>query len=108
MAYKDLTKAEQDLLASEDKKIRNILRQFMQLVRDVDFLVWEQWSEQTISPLLGKLGGEELLPNTTTLAGARDMTVADVDAVRSIAKQLYSIGADNLPLIVKAIGINAQ
>lgn len=108
MAYKDLTKEEQNLLAAEDKKVRTILRSFMQLVKDTDFLTWEAWSEQTISPLLGKLGSDEVLPNTTSLAGAQNMTVADVESVRSLAKQLYSLGADNLALIVKAIGINAQ
>lgn len=108
MAFKDLTKQEQDLLAVEDKKVRTILRQFMQLVKETDFLTWEEWSNATIGPLLGKLASDDVLPNTTSLAGALDMSVANVEAVRNLSKQLYSLAEENRALIVKAIGINAE
>ena len=107
MAFTDLTVEERALLVIEDRKIRGILTGLMRLVRDTDFIVWEEWSNQNIAPLLGKLDSKEVLPNSTQLAGAQDLTTADVDAVRSIAKQLFSLAQDNLPLIVKAIGVNA-
>lgn len=108
MAFKDLSEQEQSLFAVEDRKVRTILRQFMQLVRDTDFLTWEEWSNATIGPLLAKLGSKDVLPNSTTLAGAVDMTTEDVEAVRSLAKQLYSLAEQNRALIVKAIGLNAE
>lgn len=108
MGFKDLPEEDQQHFAIEDKKVRTILRQFMQLVKETDFLTWEEWSNATIGPLLGKLSSEDVLPNTTSLAGALDMTVADVLAVRALAKQLYSLAEENRALIVKAIGINAE
>lgn len=108
MAFADLPEIDQQHFAIEDKKVRTILRQFMQLVKDVDFLIWQEWSDATIGPLLGKLAPEDVLPNSTSLAGALDMTVADVQAVRALAKQLYSLAEENRALIVKAIGINAE
>ena len=107
MAFTELTIQQQQMLGAEDKKVRAILRQFMQLVQAVDFLTWEEWSNQNITPILALLKSDDVLPNTTDLAGAQDLQVTDLDAVRSLAKQLFATAQDQLPLIVKAIGINA-
>ncbi len=105
MTIKDLDPKDQEFLAVEDRKVRTILRQFMELVKDTDFVTWETWSSQTINPLLGKLGADEVIPNSTHYQGSQDLTVADLDAVRTIAKQMYAIAQDNLPLIARAIGL---
>lgn len=107
MPFSDLDKSDQANLATEDQKVRGILTGLMQLVKQTDFTIWEEWSNQNVTPILGKLKPDDVLPNSTDLAGAQDLAVSDLDAVRTLAKQLYSMANENLALIVKAIGINA-
>jgi hypothetical protein len=49
-----------------------------------------------------------IIPNSTGLAGAKDLTAAEFVALQTMARQLVDLANLQLPLIVKAIGINGE
>jgi hypothetical protein len=103
MAYVDLTDQEKSDLHTGEIFIRGMLST---LVQSYDTEL--DWWDAVVQPILDQLAPGDVVPNSSGLAGAQDLTRAQLEAIKAwmqvdIADKVIA----NMSLVVEAIGINA-
>lgn len=107
MAFSDLTPEQQADFARADKIVRGTLSSLRQLINTVDWEMFDQLMTDSVQPALDTLGSTDVLPNSTDLGGARDVTKAQWLAMQAfITKQIRKPMATNRGKLLKLIGIN--
>ena len=79
----------------------------MHLYKDADVVRWVTFASANCDPQTAAIADTEIIPNSTGLTGAKDLTAAEFKTLQAIGVQLMGIAQTNIALIVKAIGINA-
>lgn len=102
--YSDLTAAQKETVKQGELFVRGFLRELTR--RDIDLKL--QWFTDNAAPILAALDAGAVIPNTSGLAGAQDLTKEQLTALKN---WIASISADietNKSILVKAIGVNAD
>lgn len=105
--YAELSDDEKAILATEDAYLRGVMSSLMALRRQADADLRTVWAEVNVLPIMEKLDGKEVLPKNTGLAGTSDFTAEERNALRGLLRGISDLAAENIALIVKAIGVNA-
>jgi len=105
--YASLNAQQKADLATYDTFLRGTFSSLASLAKESDSMVWNQFAVANVDPVLATVDAAEVIPKSTGLAGAKDLTQAEFLQIQAIARQLTALLATNLPLIVKAVGINA-
>ena len=105
--YAELTTAEKTDLAIYDKLMRGAVAGLTKLSRTVDTDSMAQFGVDSIDPILAKLDPAEIIPNSTSLAGAKDLTATEYKALQTLLRGILSNKEAHSGLIVKAAGVNA-
>lgn len=105
--YSELTTAQKTKIAQAEKYIRGAISSLVAFADQADFNLKEAYWNSEIQPILNTLAANEVIPNTSSLAGAADVTRAQLEGAKN---WLFGIQSDidgNLTLVVKLIGINS-
>lgn len=102
-----LTEQEKSDLTAYDTYLRGILRELARVAIKADPTMWNAFAVSRIDPLLAELDATAVLPNTTGLAQASDMTQAQFLGLQALARGLVQTLDTNRDLIITAIGVNA-
>jgi len=105
--YTDLTQSEQEALALGDKWIRGALVLLNSFIKDADFDLKLQYWTDIIAPILTALDNGQTIPVASNHAGAVPLTATQLTAIKNWLAGIDSDMTSNLPLVVKAIGVNA-
>ncbi len=108
MNYEDLTPEEQALLGQAERWLRGMLSSFYSMLDDADFPLKQAFWTANIVPILAQLDNGDVIPNTSGLAGAVDVTVGNINAVYSWISSVNGDMDTNLALVEKFIGVNAS
>ena len=103
-----LSEEERLALSQYDSYMRLTLSKMMLLFRDANVLVMQQFALDNVDATLILMDGKDEVPNSTGLAGAKPLTVDEFAKLREMLHALVVMAGQNMPLIVKAIGVNAE
>jgi len=106
--YESLTVEQKADIATYDTFLRGTFSGLAHLAKNADISSWNQFAVANVDAALATVDATESIPNATNLAGAKDLTQAEFLELQVVARQLSGILADKLPLLVKAVGVNAQ
>lgn len=109
MTVEDLTPEQVADLEADDLRFRGLLTTLLAAFRTADPQQWVPWYSAEVAPVLAQLGPDEVLPTRTALAGAKPLTAAERLLASELLGKLIELRNDPkyLPLLVKAVGINA-
>ena len=105
--YESLTTEEKQKIAQAERWLRGAMSSLVAYADDADFNLKEQYWLSEVKPIVDTLDPGEIIPNTSGLAGAVDITEAQMPAALN---WLFGIQADidtNIALVTQLIGINA-
>lgn len=110
MTYEELTAEQKADLATADTYYRRLLRNLQQVFKDADASVNAPWLAVNADPIVASLGDGELIPNSTGLAGAKPLTVAEFRLIQQAVREVWGIRlrAELQVPIAKALGVNAE
>jgi len=91
-----------------DTYLRGILSSLFGVFRQASPEQWSAFSAMSVDPALAALDDMAIVPNSTGLAGAKDLTAGEFKQLQAMSRGLVQLAIDNLPLVVKAIGINGK
>jgi hypothetical protein len=106
MEYDDLTAEQKADIARYDTFLRGMISSLFALYKAAGPSQWEAFAKSSVDVPLATLDATEIIPNSTGLAGSKDLTAAEFTALQTMARGLVALANEQLPLIVKAIGIN--
>jgi hypothetical protein len=104
--YNDLTDEQKADLALYDTALRGILSSLVATSSKVNAVNLNEWSKANVDPIIDGLDAAEVVPNSTGLGGAKDLTKEDLQALRTLARQLLGMLATNQALLAKTVGVN--
>lgn len=108
MKYIDLTAEQKADIARYDTFLRGMISSLFGLYKQAAPAQWEAFAKSSVDEAVKELDPTAIIPNSTGLAGAKDLTAAEFTALQTMARGLVSLANEQLPLIVKAIGINGS
>ena len=106
--YASLTQAEKNTIAQAERWMRGAISSLVAYADTADFNMKEQYWLGEVKPIVDTLDPGEVIPNTSGLAGAGDITEAQMPAAMTWLFGIQSDIDSNLALVVKLIGINAN
>ena len=106
--YDSLTAEQKADLAILEKAIRGGVSSLF-AVR-LNMIQLADWAEANVTPVLNTLDDAEIIPNTSGLAGAKDVTAGEFKAARAKLKSYLADAEDPTlkPVLLKLAGINAE
>ena len=102
--YSNLTAQQKSDLAVYDTYMRGVFSSLAQLARVSDPAYWNQFAIDRVDPVIATLDPGEVIPNSTGLAGALDVTHEDFAAGQVILRTLKTTLESNLSLLNKLAG----
>ena len=105
--YADLTPQQKQLIAQAERWCRGAMASLVAFADIADFNLKEQFWRNEVEPLISALDPGEVIPNSSGLAGAQDITKEQLGGAMSWLFGLQDNIDSNLALVVKLIGINA-
>jgi len=108
MEYDDLTTEQKADIQRYDTYLRGVLSSLLGVFKQASPEQWAAFSAMSVDPVLATLDDSAIVPNSTGLAGAKDLTAAEFKQLQVMSRGLVKLAQDNLPLVVKAIGINGS
>ena len=105
--YDSLTQEEKDKIAQAERWMRGCISSLVAYADVADFNLKEQYWLNEVKPIVDTLDVDEIIPNSSGLAGAVDITEAEMPQAMN---WLFGIQDDidtNLALVVKLVGINS-
>ncbi len=106
--YDSLTQEQKDTIAEGERWLRGTVSSLVAYADVSDFNLKEQYYNDNVLPLLNTLDPGEIIPNSSGLAGATDITEANMKAAMAWVFGIQSDIDTNLALVIKLIGINAN
>ena len=106
--YDSLTPEQKELIAQAERWLRGAVSSLVSFADEADFNLKEQYWLDNVEPLVSSLDPGEIIPNSSSLAGASDISRGEMIAAMG---WLFGIQDDidtNLSTVVKLIGINAN
>lgn len=107
MAYADLTTEEQELLGQAERWLRGTVSSLYSMLDDGDFELKAAYWTENIVPILAQLNASDVVPNTSGLAGAVDVTSSELSSAYTWLTGINSDTETNIALVTKFIGVNA-
>jgi hypothetical protein len=104
--YESLTTEQKAILASYDSFLRSIFVALARVFRDSNALIQNQFYTANVAPILASLDAGEMIPNSTGLANAQPLSVAQFNTLQAIGQGLLTEYESNIPLLVQTIGTN--
>lgn len=104
MLYSELSDAQKETVRQGDLFIRRWLRQMAG--QDLDLKL--QWYNDNMAPILALLDAGQVIPDSSNLAGAQDLTKEQVTALKNWIAGISADIETNKSLLVKAIGVDVQ
>lgn len=106
-AYADLTTEEQGHIQTAVNLLRGATSSLMGIKKGMSHKA--EWIIATVDPLIAGLDDAEVIPNTSGLGGASDVTVAEYKLIRDTLRTVIvdSDVAAKKAAIIKLIGVNA-
>lgn len=104
--YDSLTAQEKEDFSEYDKFMRGVASSLTRLARTADPSTWNQFAVDYIDTALAALDDNEVIPNSTNLAGARDLTVSEWRILQGLLRTLTGTQTTHKALLVKAAGVN--
>lgn len=108
MKLDELTPQEHEDLRVWQTNMRTLIAMLGRVAKQVDVPALVAFATIRVAPILEKLDATEVPPNPTGYAGSRDMTVAELIALRTAAHGLIAALEQSRPLMLAAAGINAE
>ena len=105
--YESLTQEEKDTIAQAERYMRGAISSLVAYADTADFNLKEQYWLNEVKPIIDTLDVGEIIPNSSGLAGAVDITETEMPQAMN---WLFGIQDDidtNLALVVKLVGINS-
>lgn len=105
--YASLTPEQKEKIAQAEKWVRGAISSLVAYADAADFDLKEQYYLNEVKPILDTLTAGEIIPNSSGLGGAVNVTKGELAAAFT---WLFGIQEDidiNLAVVVKLIGINA-
>jgi hypothetical protein len=106
--YDSLTTEQKALIGQAERWMRGAMSSLVAYADAADFNLKEAYWLNEVKPILDTLDNGEIIPNSSGLAGAVDITEGQMQAVMT---WLFGIQGDidtNISVVVKLIGINAN
>ncbi len=103
--YDSLTPEQKSHLATLDTFARSFVSSIVQAANAGNASGVHQFSVDTVDPILSTLDATEVIPNSTNLQGAQDLTVTEFTALRDILRGLLTTQQTNVSLLTKAAGV---
>ena len=91
-----------------DTYLRGVLSSLLGVFKQASPEQWAAFSLQFVDPPLATLADDSVVPNSTGLAGSKDLTAGEFKELQAMSRALVQLAIDNFPLIVKAIGVNGS
>lgn len=108
MTYDDLTQEQKEIVGQAERWLRGMLSSFYAMLDVADFPLKEAFWNANVAPLLAQMQNSVVIPNTSGLAGAADVTVGDIGNVFTWVTGINGDMNTNIALVVKFIGVNAE
>ena len=107
--YASLTDDQKTDIATYDTFLRGVIRAVIRAKNSADIGGLETFAAANVDPVLASVDSTELIPNSTDLGGAKDLTQAEFTALQTLARSVLATMEDptNKALLIKAIGVSA-
>jgi len=105
--YDSLTDEQKKDLAIYDTAMRGAVSSAVGITKAIDAASLATFGKDRVDPIMATLDDGEVVPNSTNLGSAKDITALEYKALQVIIRGVLKTLNDNRSLIVKAIGINA-
>lgn len=105
--YAELTADQKDDIATYDTYIRGAASSLLAIRKTSDPDTWNQFAVDNVDAVKATLTVGEVVPNSTGLGGAKDLTIAEFDQLQSVLRQINDLFTNNKALLVKAVGVNS-
>ena len=105
--YAELTEDQKKAIANADKFRRQAVNNLVKMATAAALIPNMAYIAINVDPVVATLADTEVIPNSTSLVGARDMTVAEWNALGTLLANIVKMQSDpaNLPLIIASIGM---
>ena len=107
MAYTDLTTEQKTTLAIQEKFARGAVSSLNAVFKASNADSMEAFRIDQVQPIIDALDDSDIVPNSTDLAGAVDVTVAELKTAIALLQELQTLRADNLALLTKLAGVKS-
>ena len=105
--YDSLTPEQKANFGIYDQFMRGVVSSLMKVSKGADAETMNQFAIDQIDQVLGTLDDAEVIPNSTDLGGAQDLTVAEFKTLQAFLRGLVATKDGNRALLVKAAGVNS-
>jgi len=105
MAYADLTQDEKDAIALVDLHYRSRVRALAKIM-DQESQEMAEYIATVVKPIIATLLDADVIPNSSSLGGSQDLTVAQWNGMQSFLESQESFKTTNITVLTKAVGVN--
>ena len=106
--WDELTDEQRQDIQTYDSKIRGAASGLSKMAVQSNPVALNSFAEANVDPYVSTLDPGEIIPHTTGLADAKDLTVEEFLALQHLARTVTVLLSDNIDLITKAVGVNAR
>ena len=105
--FASLTPEQKVDIAAYDRFLRGMATALAKVGKESDAGKWNQFAKANVDAVIATLDAGAVIPNSTSYDGAKPLAKEEFLGLQAILRGLESTRETNLPLMVKAIGINS-